>query len=602
MARKKKKPVVDPATKAFNAAIDKLHREPMFASLIYHASINRQEKNACPPNGWAVVTSNGDIHVHPTRRAAPDEWVYVLAHCLLHLGFGHFKEREYQQRWNAACDCFVASFLANLKIGRVPDDLDARIDFSASSEDTLYRQFCEAGIPEELEYFSTSGRGMPDMVFVAPPKYYYYSRPPDWQKLFAAGVSNAVGIAVKQAAGVLIEEDEEIKEQTPAQKAMAWFISSFPLLGALAAEFRVIEETLICARMDIQVAAVDAAVKEIYINPVVGLDEEECRFVMAHELLHVGLRHFARSEGRNAYLWNVACDYVINGWLVEMAIGTMPAIGALHDPKLKNLSAEAIYDLMVTDMRRYRKLATLRGTGLGDILPGGSSNWWRHGEGMTLDDFYQRVLTQGLEYHQHAGRGFLPQGLVEEIRALSQPVIPWDVELARWFDHHFSPIEKQRSYARPSRRQSATPDIPRPHWVVPHKALDARTFGAIIDTSGSMDRQLLGKALGTIASYSISRDVPFIRVVFCDATYYDQGYMPPEDIAGRVKVKGRGGTIIQPAIDFLQREKSFPKDGPLLIITDGWCDKLKIKREHGFVIPKGSHLPFVAKGEVFYIE
>ena len=53
-----------------------------------------------------------------------------------------------------------------------------------------------------------------------------------------------------------------------------------------------------------------------------------------------------------------------------------------------------------------------------------------------------------------------------------------------------------------------------------------------------------------------------MRVFFADADCYDQGYMVPEDIAGKVKIKGRGGTILQPAIDALEKEKDFPKDGP----------------------------------------
>ena len=129
----------------------------------------------------------------------------------------------------------------------------------------------------------------------------------------------------------------------------------------------------------------------------------------------------------------------------------------------------------------------------------------------------------------------------------------------------------------------------------------ARTFGVILDTSGSMDRQLLAKALGAISSYSLSRDVPFVRVVFCDAAAYDQGYLSPEDIAGRVKVKGRGGTVLQPGIDLLEHAEDFPKDGPLLVITDGWCDRVHLHREHAFLMPEGKHLPFIPRGEVFYI-
>jgi predicted metal-dependent peptidase len=293
---------------------------------------------------------------------------------------------------------------------------------------------------------------------------------------------------------------------------------------------------------------------------------------------------------------------VINAWLVEMQVGAMPRMGLLYDPALKGESAEAIYDRIVTDVRRYRKLATFRGTGLGDILEPDTPDWWTRGDGVDLDEFYRRALNQGLTYHQDAGRGLLPAGLVEEIRALGQPPIPWDVALAQWFDRHFAPPEKFRSYARPSRRQSATPTIPRPRWVLEPGAADARTFGVVLDTSGSMDTVLLAKALGTIASYSIAREVPAARVVFCDAQAYDAGYMAPEAIADRVQVRGRGGTVLQPGIDLLEQAENFPKDGPILVITDGWCeDHLHVRHEHAYLLPEGRHLPFVPRGEVFRI-
>ncbi|MDO7906315.1 hypothetical protein Q5741_07775 [Paenibacillus sp. JX-17] len=252
-------------------------------------------------------------------------------------------------------------------------------------------------------------------------------------------------------------------------------------------------------------------------------------------------------------------------------------------------------------MRAYRKLATFRGVGLGDILPPQQPDWWERQDGVSLDEFYRNAISQGLTYHQEQNRGFLPAGLVEEIRALSQPPIPWDVELAKWFDHYFSPLEKIRSYARASRRQSSTPDIPRPRWVSHEGAEEGRTFAVVLDTSGSMDSKLLGMALGAIASYSLSRDVPLVRVVFCDAIMYDQGYMSPEVIADRITVKGRGGTILQPAIDLLEQAEDFPRNGPLLIITDGYCDRLKVHREHAYILPKGNHLPFVPRGPVFRI-
>lgn len=275
----------------------------------------------------------------------------------------------------------------------------------------------------------------------------------------------------------------------------------------------------------------------------------------------------------------------------------------MYDEQFKGLHAEAVYDRIVTDMRQYRKLATLRGVGLGDVLPG-DGEWWQRGNGVDLDAFYRRALAEGLSYHQEQGRGTLPEGLIEEIRALSHPPVPWDVELARWFDEQFVPLEKTRSYARPSRRKSSTPDIPRPSWVQNKAALDGRTFGVVLDTSGSMPRYLLAAALGAIASYSAAREVPAARVVFCDAAAYDAGYMRPDDIAGRVKVKGRGGTVLQPGIRLLLGAEDFPKDAPILVITDAGCENRLIfeGREHAFLVPRGASLPFVPKGKVFRMQ
>lgn len=586
-------------------------RHPLFSPLFNYASIIDYEMACSPSKGWVIVTSTGLLYLHPQRHGQPEEWAYVIAHGLLHLGFGHFQgfHNRRELEWNVACDCIIAKFLLDMKFGRPPDELRTVVQelynlpgYSLRSEEQLYENFCEQGIPANLMPTGTAGLSK-DMLLEAKRE-----RQVDWQALLSQGLIEAVTTAVDVAGGVRasLEVSAQASLQTEAQLARSWFISSYPLLGALAASFRIIEDALVCQRLGITVAAINCETREIFMNPAAGLGSpafrQECRFVMAHELLHAGLRHDVRCQGRDPYLWNVACDYVINGWLIEMGVGRPPQFGLLHDPTLKGQSSEAIYDLIVTDMRRFRKLATLRGVGVSDILEPQDRSWWEHGAGIDLDDFYRRSLSQGLEYHQEQSRGLLPAGLIEEIRALSQPPIPWDVELAQWFDEHFPPVEKIRTYARASRRQSATPDIARPLWIPPPATELGRTFGVLLDTSGSMERTLLAKALGTIASYSIARDVPAVRVVFCDAVTYDQGYLPPEEIAQSVKIRGRGGTILQPGVDLLEHAKDFPQNGPLLIITDGLCDRLHIRREHAFLVPAGRSLPFVAKGPVFRVK
>jgi predicted metal-dependent peptidase len=592
--RKREEP--DFARQSYEAGVALVRQHPLFAELFASVCTMRQDDNRCPPDGWALVTANGFLHPHPSRRAAPEEWAYVIAHCLLHLGFQHFQRRERQREWNAACDAYLARFLAELKFGNPPLALTGSIELPARDEEALYELFCEHGIPAELQDLGMAGAEHNDMSFGSER---WSPRSQDWQQIFARGLSNAVTSAVDLAAGHDSSLAAKSGRISPAHKAREWFINSYPLLGAVAAGLEIIENPIICVREQVSVAAVSPWMQELYINSSAGLEEQELRFVIAHELLHVGLQHHIRRQGRDPLLWNIACDFVINGWLMEMGVGVAPSIGMLHDPALNGESAESVYDRIVTDLRRYRKLATLRGVGACDILERQGVKRGSFQDHATLDEFYRRALSQGLQYHEQSGRGLLPAGLLEEIRALDQPPIPWDVELARWFDHYFAPVERARTYARLSRRQSATPDIPRPRWYTQPGAADARTYGVVLDTSGSMDRALLAKALGAIASYSIAREVPAVRVVFCDAAAYDQGYMPPEAIAGRVRVRGRGGTVLQPGIDLLDRAKDFPKDAPLLVITDGQCDRLQVRREHAFLLPEGRHLPFRPRGKVF---
>lgn len=603
--RKSSIPQPDFAAESFYIGWRAVQGHPIFGPISRHIQVYRNKGNPCPQKGWAVVTNNGVIHAHPTREAQPDEWTYILAHCLLHLGLDHFKHSEHPIHWNLACDWVVTTFLQEFKLGKAPAETSHRLEVPIHNETKFYDQLLEIELTEAEWLYSTAGSHQPDMLF-EPPRSYTYSTPPDWKALFAEGILQAVGNAVAVANGAMdkVTGYPMWEDKSRSGQARKWFINHFPLLGALAANFKIIEDSQLCYRMGISVAAVDAEASTIYISPAAGLNLEQYKFVIAHELLHVALRHHARRQGRDAYLWNIACDYVINDWLLEMEVGEMPTFGLLYDPALHGLNAEAIYDIIVNDLRKYRRLATFRGNGVGDMLEGGTADWWRLGDGLTLDEFYRRALQEGLNYQQQQGRGFLPASLIEEIMALSQPPIAWDVDLAHWFDAQFPPLEKHRSYARPSRRQASTPDIARPRYTWYPDDQAQRTFGVILDTSGSMDRQLLGKALGAIASYSVAREVGRVRVIFCDAAPYDQGYLSPEEIAGRVKVKGRGGTILMPAVQLLEKAEDFPPTAPLLVITDTYCDVVHVKppRALAFLIPKGQRLPFSTYGDIFHLD
>ena len=604
----------DPNHQAFVQAQRIILGNPMLGALAYDpsgAGLPRlhfswaEDEPLTRARGWARVHPDGHVTACLHAHGEVDEWVWVLAHCALHLAFGHLDGApRVDAAYGAACCVAVARFQQSLRLGRCPHLLPEGLP--GTDEYALAQRWRDTGVPPEYAACGVGGTG-PD-IHPGPGCQRVQSHAaagsgpgapngPGWPDRFAIGLAATAAQAV-EAAGTIAAGPAAERRNPEWEAARRWFVSAYPLLAGLAAGFQVVADLELAQRWQISIAAVDAALAEIYVNPLARLTADERRFVIAHEMLHAALRHADRVAHRDPYLWNVACDYVINGWLMEMAVGAAPD-GVLYDPELTGLSAEAVYDRIATDLRRLRKLATLRGRGLGDVLAEPLPGRDEARRAVDLDEYYRRALSTGLSYHESTGRGLLPAALVEEIRALDQPPLPWDAQLGRWFEEHVPAVERRRTYARPSRRQASTPDIPRPGWYHPQEWAQQHTFGVVLDTSGSMDRTLLGKALGAIASYALARDVPAARVVFCDAAAYDAGYLPVEQIAGRVRVRGRGGTILQPGIRLLERAEDFPVDAPVLIITDAMCDAVRVRREHAFLVPEGARLPFTPRGPVF---
>ncbi len=582
---------------------------PLFGSLrIYSCISNKGEMGKTAARSYFHA-----YHLNKDCDRSPSEWAYIIAHCLLHISFGHFDAERmpgyYDKNnkwaadcdfalWNMACDIYICKFLNDIKFGTPYVSAEDINRFaSGSSEIKIYDNLVRNNIDPAKNIFGTSA-DYRDMIMPDSPIVYTNNRRNEYVSQFAYALADSVRTVINKAGNV----NRNGKIKTQQQKAAQWFINHYPLLGGLTAGFKIIDTRESNKNLtDISIAAVDVVEGEIYVNSAAGLNSEEWKFVLAHEYLHAGLQHHARRQGRVFELWNAACDFVINSWLHEMQIGQMPTRGLLYDESLKGLSAEEIYDELIKNIKQNSKLETFRGYGKGDIIADGYRGDLN--SPTTLDEYCKNALRSGLEYHESTGRGLIPAGLIEEIKALSMPPIPWDVQLAEWFDIYFAPLEKRRSYARPSRRQSSTPDIPRPSLLPADIPEHSRTYGVIIDTSGSMSPQLIGLALGAAASYSVAKEVPLVRVVFCDADAYDIGYVTPEDIAGRVRVEGRGGTVLQPAVDLLESAKDFPGNAPILIITDGYIENdLKIRRDHAFLIPKGNRLPFRSSGKVFYFK
>ncbi|WP_067272648.1 DUF2201 family putative metallopeptidase [Mitsuaria sp. 7] len=587
--------------KPHEAALALLKKHYLLSAVVDQVDFHAMSRfgGPLPPRAYCQIDGGARVRFDDTQPLTTNQWLGVFSLAALIVAIGGLTRLALPSREaDIAAQLAALHWWHQLRTGELPEAMALPGDllqWGRQPIEDIAARLRDEPPAELLDPAWTLTRSTHPLLVPAPRRRVYLATSPvDHEQLFAqALVDNA-----KQALRLRHEADHPARAgsdpNSNAAQARRWLITHMPLLGSLLTHFELVEDAEVCERLHISIAAIQVGTGEIYINPRRRLGLEQSKFVVAHEILHAGLNHSSRRQGRDAYLWNVACDFVINDWLVGLNVGIPPEGGLLFDEQFRGLPAEDIYPKLAADLRIRRRLSTFRGDDC-DMLDEGSSRFFTDGE-----EFCRRALLQGLDFHQASNRGTLPAGLVEAIRTLNQPAIPWQAKLAEWIQERFPLAERRRSWARPSRRQSATPESPRPRFVEPEDDRATRTYGVIVDTSGSMGREDLGKALGAVVAYSQAQGVRQVRLVYCDAQPYDEGFIEIDALASRVRVRGRGGTVLQPAVDLLLTRRDFPKDCPILIITDGGCEpELRVQRDHAFLVSPGMRLPFSTAKPVF---
>lgn len=564
-------------------------------------------------SGHMRLATSGKLLIRPHQTATFDDWNIYALHLLLHLVHGHVAVPEACEEpgiWKLACEMVVNQHIIALNsrtplpsgfinIGPAPSPFARfgnRFRNSIPTVAEQYQKLCDNGLPKGAkEWMSPAGKAQWDVVNDAP------------------------GMAQRFRRIYQLNRFRKLEPKrnryhkyynSPAATAFNWFLHHFPLLGSASAQFSIDYES--AQSLEIAVAAVDAVNHVIFLNLETNLTELEWRFVIGHEILHVVLEHHQRLGEKDAFIWNLACDYVINNWLVQMGVGVRPPKGGLYNEKYKGWDAETVYQDLVENGGNEQMKLTFRGQGKGDMLDldkvyAHKRNQERNGRRFrpNVRQMAQESAKRMMEDKENGlNRGELPGDLIEELDLASlmneEVEVPeWKAELAEWFNVKFAPKPPRRSYNRPSRRQASSPDIPRPGLA--NLDFHSPTFGVVLDTSGSMSSELLQKGLAALVAFSELHGISEVRMVMCDTRPFDEGFIKVEKLRRPYQIWGRGGTILQPAVELLQDVEDFPADAPILIITDGAIDQLTIEREHAFLLPGGGDLPFEPQGPVFRI-
>lgn len=327
--------------------------------------------------------------------------------------------------------------------------------------------------------------------------------------------------------------------------------------------------------------------------------------------MHCVYEHMLRRGDRDAQVWNMAADYVINGGLVKDKIGdVIKAVPILLDAKYTGKTTDEVYDdlmanAVVIKMPLDMHIDLTEGEGDGEEDSGGNSSGGKDGNGgdkstkgigKKLSEEERKALRDELkdaviQAAQAAGAGNLPAGVDRLIKDFTDPRMPWQ-ELCRI--QLTSMIKNDYSFMRPSRKGWHTGAVL--PGMLPAEEVDVCIA---FDTSGSISTAMLKDFLGEIRGIMETFDSWNIKIWCFDTAVYNVQDFSSEagDDISTYEPKGGGGTDFMVNWEYMRENDIQPKQ--FIMFTDmypmggfgepDYCDTLFINHTgNGIEAPFGT--------------
>lgn len=291
-------------------------------------------------------------------------------------------------------------------------------------------------------------------------------------------------------------------------------------------------------------------------------------FFVIHEIQHILLNHSNRRGDRNTEISNIAQDMLINTGIkneYKYDFKDFYYVDKKYDnlkwdpSKYKDpLVFEFVYDALLLQNPNI-KICNIK---LVD----------KHFEENNLDES-ESAIVDVLIKDLHEGlkiRGFNP-GSIEEVLNFKK-----EKSIVNVFKRVFSSgLLKERTYKRLSRRVKE----------LKGKKKENKDINLILDTSGSLYNELdkyIGNVIGKYYIYLVQVDteVKFHKHIHSISEWK------------KTKKIGNGGTVLQPSIDFLVKNRR--SNFPTYLVSDFYCDELdfsKIKSNVVLVKTKDAAIP-----------
>jgi predicted metal-dependent peptidase len=336
-------------------------------------------------------------------------------------------------------------------------------------------------------------------------------------------------------------------------------------------------------RVDLSTLPVDEQ-WHVYLDSKMLADTEvpTIGFWLVHQVSHLLRHHADRSPVRDLnhrtdsifaqspdqQRWNVAADAEINDDLVAGSTArpeTAVTPSSLGLPE--SLTAEEYWDALGGTDAEPRPKQTAEPTGRLDCGSGcdGRPRPWDSGEpglGETGQKLVERDVAHRIKEHQRR-YGNTPAGWQRWAEQILEPTVSWQRLLSSAVRRGVADIAGRVdfSYRKPSRRSSVMGDV-----VLPSLRQPLPKVAMVLDTSGSMNDQMLAQCLGEVEGVLRGLGVGrrHLKIVCCDAKAFEaQKVIQARD----VQLLGGGGTDMGAGL--AKAADLRPHPDLIIVLTDG---------------------------------
>ena len=335
------------------------------------------------------------------------------------------------------------------------------------------------------------------------------------------------------------------------------------------------------------------------------LTDAELDFVMMHEILHVALRHCKRTGNRDPYLFNIACDIVVNSNIMRSNDDNAKSITlrkygeSMHrtptDEEGHLFTAEEVYEMLVKKANKRKKSGSGQGddkqegngSGRTDSQANGRQNgrgsgssktkeegWddhsrWKEDDGDSYDDdlWMARIknAAEAVQIREAATScGKTPVFATRILKELQEGQIDWRVILQNFIQEEINDY----SFSPPDRRFGESP-----FYLPDFNEKDERVKNVwfVVDTSGSMSDKAVTAAYSEICAAieafngHLEGYVSFMEAAITEPVPFSN----VEELMA-IKPVGSGGTNFAAIFKYLDKYLMDEPPSYIVIITDGY--------------------------------